>query len=473
MSILQHSPGRIARVGRAVTRFRERRPLVFWGAVFAFVAVSVSMYDFRGSSDPAKWHTRGDFADISLRAARLLAAGESPYGHPELAGRDFRYFPLNALLYVPLTLVPVPVAQGIWWGANVVLLLWALGAHRKIAGLDRARALLWTLALAVSFRFMYDCLKLGQWNLPVYTLTALGLWLVVARRRPWLGGGLIGLAAGLKYMPIAFVIYFLAKRSWRPAAAVALGAVFWVIVLPTVFLGWERHASLLKAFVHQGTADVRRMTGNETVVGNSLYTTIYAYLTPCVRHPSQGVNRQVNVASLTPAAARAVAYGVCVALVAATLVAFVRGGRGTTPGLRTAMELGLMFLLLMMISPEVRKAQLLTTFTPAFALAAVYFGTKARGARRTVALAALLVAFALVVVCSKTLPGVSAYTSSHGGLTLVLLVLYAALMFLYLRPREEVAASPSSELDAGPGPGWNADRAGQAESLARSSGGST
>ena len=439
---------------RSFLDFVRRRPVLSSALLFLAVAAAVGLHDSRGSLNPDDWRWRGDFSKFTLQASRLLVAGENPYGHAALSGQAFRYFPLNAVVYVPFTFVPLPVAQGAWCAANLLLLLWAMRGHAGLAGLVRAGFWSWLLALLVSGRFINDSFLLGQWNLPVYSLTALGLWLIVAKQRPWSGGLLVGLAAGLKYMPIAFVLYFLVKRHWHAAAAILLGVVFWVLVVPTLALGYDTHRALMLSFLRQGTEDVGAMLGGgRPVVGNSLYVLVYAYLTPCLKHTTHGLTLQINILCLPPSVAKGIALGVCAFVAAGTLAAFWRSGRHTPPTPRTVMELGMMFLIMLMVSPEVRKAQLLTTFTPAFALALLYLKSDISPTDKRLALAGVLAACALVVVSSKVAHGaLRRYAVSYGSLTLMLIVLYGVLMFIYLRSRGSPQLVPHNPQSTGDGP---------------------
>lgn len=424
-----------------VAELFKRRPLLSWALLLVIVAAAVSLHDFRWSSNPEDWNWRGDFSKRTLRASRIVAVGENPYGHVDMEGRPFRYFPLNAVLYVPFTLVPVPIAQGLWFAANFVLLLWALGCHSQLTGLKKAGIGVWILALLVGVRFVVDNFNLGQWNLPVFSLTVLGLWLIVVRKKPWFGGFTVALAASIKYMPIAFVVYFLAKRNWRAAGAILVGVVFWVLVFPTLFLGYEKHRALLVSFVEQGTTDVGNMISTKHVIGNSLLATVYAYLTPSPKRSAHKLTMEINVLNLSPPAAEGIALAVCGAIVACTLVAFWRRGKGTSPGPGTMMELGIMFLVMLMISPEVRKAQLLTTIAPAFALSVLCLRTDITRAYKKLALCAILAGFFLVFISSSFIwdSALRRYGISYGTLTLMLLVLYGALMAIYLRFRSSVA----------------------------------
>jgi hypothetical protein len=417
-----------------------KRPALFLALLFVAIAVAVSLYDSNLSLNPEQWRCRGDFAEYTLRASHIVLKGGNPYGHEDMEGRAFRYFPVNAIIYVPLSLLPLPIAQGVWVAANVVLLILALRCHTSLAGLCRAGKGTWFIALLVGLPFILPNFHSGQWNLPVYSITLLGLWLIIARGRPWAGGLVVGLAGGIKYMPITFALYFLAKRHWRAAAAIPLATAFWVLVVPTAFLGYERHGQLLTAFSRQGIEDIRNMVDQEEVLGHSLLATSYSYLTPCIRHPAHAVTMEMRGLNLPPGLAENIAIGLCACLVAGTLVAFWRSGKGTEPGPTALMEVAMALLLMLMISPEVRKAQLLTIFTPAFALGLLLFRTEGPAQIRRTSFWALG-ACTILMAAAKRGIGAEAlrrYALVYGALTAMLLILYGGLMYVYLRWRDEV-----------------------------------
>ncbi len=51
------------------------------------------------------------------------------------------------------------------------------------------------------------------------------------------------MAVAIKVTPIIFVVYFLWRRRWSTAAAIALGTVFWLYVPLTLFFGFSQAAA--------------------------------------------------------------------------------------------------------------------------------------------------------------------------------------------------------------------------------------
>ncbi len=460
------------------------RSLWVWVIFFGVVATGVAIRDSRILSNPdrfktyrEKWSIRGDFTTFSLAAAYAVRRGENPYErenvvvfpedvYPSSAfesskphkapwncqpGKNFKYFPLNAVVLLPFTFLPVPVAQGVWFALNLTVLIGILYAHKGLAGEKRIRPFVWIGAFVLAARFFQDNLNLGQWNLPVYNLTILGLYLTIVRRMPWRGGLLVGLAAGLKFMPAGFALYFLARRQWRAAAAIGLSIVFWVLLVPSLVLGPTRHWNLLHEYRLQTKRQMENRVDSGGVTGHSLLVTLKAYLTPVERKGEKDDTRyRINILNLERATADWAAKTFCLTLVAVTWFACTRGGAGATPGRRTMIELGLWFTLYLLISPEVRRAQMLTVFTAGMALMLTWAETRVASRVRWTSLAAVGVAIAMVAISSRIREGYwREWVILHGGLTLGIGSLWAMLLALRFRQDEKTGDRIPDERSIG------------------------
>jgi alpha-1,2-mannosyltransferase len=230
----------------------------------------------------------GTLNPVDLHVYRLggrVVAHVRPRYNPALAaplydwpghGLPFTYPPFAAIVFT----IFVPASWGLlpklWLGVNVLALvatIWvtlgALGYRTMLARIGGtlllAAALFWTEPVQ---RTMY----LGQIEL---VLMALIMWdLCQPEKRRWQGIG-VGVAAGIKLVPLIFLPYLLLTRRYRQAAVAAAAFVATVIigfaVLPadsrawwldgllfkssrTGFTGWEGNQSL------QGI--ITRLTGS-------------------------------------------------------------------------------------------------------------------------------------------------------------------------------------------------------------------
>jgi alpha-1,2-mannosyltransferase len=187
----------------------------------------------------ATLRSRAAFGDLSIYAAGGAAVlhGTPLYQLRFAFGLRFTYPPFAALLFAPLTWLPVTAGRVLVSAATVlalpvssylVLRLPPWPASRWcIESRDRAAQ----LALAFSAAAIWleperTNLKYGQVNVFLTTMVLLDLTWIERGRNRGLGGALIGVAAGIKLTPALFAVYLLATRRYRAAAtaAAAFGA---------------------------------------------------------------------------------------------------------------------------------------------------------------------------------------------------------------------------------------------------------
>jgi alpha-1,2-mannosyltransferase len=154
--------------------------------------------------------------EVWLSGGGLYDAGfPGPYGLP------FTYPPFAAVLFGALAQPPWPVAALLWTAGGVALFTVACHAAARHRTLPRTGFGL--AAACLLLEPVRGTLDLGQVNLLLLGLVAADCLLP---RTPWPRGLLIGLAAAVKLTPAVFVLFFLARRRWRPAlTAVATFAV--------------------------------------------------------------------------------------------------------------------------------------------------------------------------------------------------------------------------------------------------------
>ncbi len=160
---------------------------------------------------------------VYLRAASELAAGGDPNLTPD-GQLPWLYPPFAAVVYLPLVVVPFPVAAVLVALGSVAALLRTLQlVLRRLlpARPDLVPAL---LALALVTEPVASTLGYGQLNLVLAWLVTEGF---LGRRR-WL----IGIAAGLKLTPLVFLLPLLVRRDLRGIVQVLIGFA------ATIAAGW-------------------------------------------------------------------------------------------------------------------------------------------------------------------------------------------------------------------------------------------
>ncbi|HXZ65383.1 MAG TPA: glycosyltransferase 87 family protein [Streptosporangiaceae bacterium] len=215
---------------------------------------------------------------VDLNVYRLggeVVAHIRPHYKPALAaplydwpgfGLKFTYTPFAAIVFTVFVLVSWGVLPEVWLAVNIVALLatiWlTLGALGYRASLARLGGTLALAALLFWTEPVQRTMYLGQIEL---VLMVLIIWdLCQPERRKWQGIGL-GIAAGIKLVPLVFIPFLLLTRRYRQAAVAAgtfaATVIIGFVVLPadsrawwldgllfkssrTGFTGWEGNQSL-------------------------------------------------------------------------------------------------------------------------------------------------------------------------------------------------------------------------------------
>ncbi|WP_026369261.1 glycosyltransferase family 87 protein [Kallotenue papyrolyticum] len=184
-------------------------------------------------------------------AALALRAGTSIYGDhigyvTHLFGPTLRFEqpfenfhpPFTAVLVLPLTLLPYPVAVLLWSGICLALYLGCSRLVLRDCELRFPALPAWLLlGAALCWYPVQAHLALGQLSLPVVASLLAG-WALLRRQRDGWAGALIGLATLIKMFPGLLGLYLLLTRRWR--ALISMGATVLVgYGLCLALAGWD------------------------------------------------------------------------------------------------------------------------------------------------------------------------------------------------------------------------------------------
>ena len=197
----------------------------------------------------------------------LVARHVRPYWNPHLAsplydwapsvshGHYFTYPPFAALLFSLVSFLPWTLLTRLSIAANILFLLasawFTFGLLGYRAGRSRAGAALLVSAAVFLAEPVLRDIYLGQVNL---ALMALVLWDFAQPDRRWWKGAGIGVAAGIKLVPLIFIPYLLLTRRFRQAAAACAGFALTVVVGYVVLPGDSR-----RWWLHEMFADSSRV----------------------------------------------------------------------------------------------------------------------------------------------------------------------------------------------------------------------
>lgn len=189
---------------------------------------------------------------------------------------DYVYPPFFLTILKPLTRVPAPAAAVIWQIMKYGCIVAAFGLSWRMFLLCGPPAD-WVKAVSVivAARFVHSDLRHGNINLFIAAMV-IGAGYLLVRRRRFLCGLLIALAACIKVTPGLWALYLLYKRDFRALAGCCVGAVLALVIVPGVIIGFERNHALLMqwrshvidSFVEKGTMDSDGMNQSLSAVMN-------------------------------------------------------------------------------------------------------------------------------------------------------------------------------------------------------------
>jgi alpha-1,2-mannosyltransferase len=255
-----------------IVRSADRRLLIAGALAFAIAAGLACAFAVTHPMD--RW-----LSPVDLQVYRLggqVVAQLAPGYHAGLAaplydwpgyGLKFTYTPFAAIVFMVLLALPSwGVVQAVSVIASMLAFLatiWVtLGAIGYRAAVPRAGATLLLAAILFWTEPVQRTIYLGQVEL---VLMALILWDMCQPDRRWWKGAGVGIAAGIKLIPLIFIPYLLLTRRYRQAGiaagtfgvTVALGfairpadsRAWWLAGLfargsRTGFIGWEGNQSL-------------------------------------------------------------------------------------------------------------------------------------------------------------------------------------------------------------------------------------
>lgn len=196
----------------------------FWGALCHFIWAFYQVSDF---SISYVQHVKPDFLwfyfsfrDILLHGGQTLynAGAQHAWLHrhdiTKIGLNIYAYPPLFAVIFSPIGLLPLKWAFWTWnllsaaaYTAMVVLI------SRWATRLKMNQLIL--ISLGLLFYPLFENFYMGQVDIFLSFLVALGFYLIYGKEKNSTGGALIALAACIKVTPAIFIVFWLIQRKWR------------------------------------------------------------------------------------------------------------------------------------------------------------------------------------------------------------------------------------------------------------------
>jgi glycosyl transferase family 87 len=337
---------------RALSAVRRRRLAIAANAALAIAVVVVGCQATYNAPDT-------DFTRYWF-GGRNVVEGNALYG-PDAPGPGFKYLPFFALWMAPFGLLPIRVAGALWYAINVSYVAGALWMAKRVVFGER-RSWWWMLVVAATFTLLLHNLKTGQVNVTCFFFEILGAYWICRSdgKRDGLAGLAIGLAATIKYTPLALVPWLVLRRRWRALGGVGLGVLVFALAVPSAAFGPARHWDLVRQWFDRGTT---MLSGYEAGASYSPGISTSTFLRHVLQARTATSERYgtlyVNVADLSSDDVTWLVVLADAAIVALLVLGLVSRARRDDP-LRLPLEVSAVLLTVHLISPETRKAHLIT-----------------------------------------------------------------------------------------------------------------
>lgn len=391
---------------------------------------------------------------VYYSAGQSLIIGRTDLYAPDFAlGRvmDYRYPPLFLVIFIPLWLLPYPVAAYLWYLLSIIQIVICVLMLRKISGRERIPASVKIISILALAQYSVMILHYGNAHLMAIFLLFVSLYYFL--RDEDLKAALpLALSITVKLTPVLILPYFALRKRWR---LLALTSVFFVAlnVIPSLYFGFEKNTELFKQWADHVlfNQEFHEINGP---INLSLKGQLRRYLTDVdytervdgdIRYPS------VNFLSLGKESADTLWMSAGSAVYLLGLYIIWRGLRRKTSEnenalvslnekSRALLELGLMICLMLFTGPLTSKIYFIALLWPVFFLSLDAFDQKQQSNRFSRA-ALIIISTANLVL--PLLPG-----SSIQRLLLVLgadfyvnLLLMASLAFALVSIQFRVRAS--------------------------------
>ncbi len=229
---------------KRLSNFLFQKPRIFHAIVLAFlIGLGISTV-YRGGISK---HQRTDFS-VFVRAAQGVEANENIYDVKTVRQWNYVYLPLLAVLTVPLAHLPFSLSVLLWYVLSAAAYMVIFVLARRLGSSAQEGFFAAFAASLLSLPAFLNSLSRGQLGV-LSVLFALGVFWLYLRKKDFLAGLLLAFGIVLKTSPLApLVFFFLFKRNWRVLAGCALGAVLFVLVIPSLPQGYAKNIYWLSEY---------------------------------------------------------------------------------------------------------------------------------------------------------------------------------------------------------------------------------
>ncbi len=403
------------------------------GLVVLFLALSVQygLKAYEGGSAIVRWRNQL----LHLEDENIY----SQYAYPNP--------PIMALLLEPIANMPPTLGALLWFYLRVGMAIGSLLCFFAIIETPERPFPLWAknLTIILSLRPVMGDLTHGNVNLFILFLVAMGLY-AFHQKKDYLAGMSIALAIACKVTPALFIPYFLWKRAWKTLAGISFGLILFLLIIPSLFLGFARNWELLHSWTDQMiTPFVVQGVVTSEHQNQSLPGLLYRLTTasPSFIDWEKSINTYDNLVTLDVSTVKWILKG-CMLAFAALVIWCCRTPISSRQGWRLAAEFSIVLLGMLIFSERTWKHHCVTFLAP-FAVLSYYLAVCRPGRGLQITLISLL-SLALIFMASTSTSLIAHLDAKmaqvYGAYLWAMCLLAAALFIILRRPEGAMLAKP-------------------------------
>lgn len=226
---------------RALARSLGRRRAIYFAAYCIVLILAYLISSFNAFRDGLLFHARGDFI-IFYTAGQMVRGGDahhlydlaaqarvqqqivSPYGFIFEGGvLPYNYPPFFVIPFLPLSLLPLPLAFSVWTLINLILTYAATNSLLRYIRTTSATARIISTLAIFSFFPLFEGLLKGQSTFLAFYLATLA-FIALKRGEDYKAGIALALSLIKPTLMVATLAILLYKRRWRALASFCLAS---------------------------------------------------------------------------------------------------------------------------------------------------------------------------------------------------------------------------------------------------------
>ena len=190
---------------------------------------------------------------VFVNAGKALLNGENIYYDSQGKKNSYVYLPFYAFANIPFTFLDPMAVDILWYILNIIFMYFILRyAYFIISGRElkdlsyKDKWFFYGLSFLFSSRFLVRNFQDANVNILILFLIVLSFYLYI-KNKQYFYFLLIGIVGAIKIFPLLFIIYFFAKKEFKPIIYIIIGFII-ATLSPLLIIGFPKYISYLVEF---------------------------------------------------------------------------------------------------------------------------------------------------------------------------------------------------------------------------------